>query len=110
MKSGVPKSTIGNVINCACDSVKLRIIHELCQGLGIGIPDFLHPPVLMKRCSKIKSPTPHRCRAFYNEAFARGLLLINDIAVAPRIFSVIQRKVGPVVEDFEGILRIGRQN
>ena len=32
MKSGVPKSTIGNVINCSYDSVKLRIIHEMCQG------------------------------------------------------------------------------
>ena len=29
MKSGVPKSTIGNVMNCAYDSVKLRIIHEM---------------------------------------------------------------------------------
>jgi len=37
MKSGVPKSTIGNVINCSYDSVKLRIIHEMCQGMGIGI-------------------------------------------------------------------------
>ena len=40
MKSGVPKSTIGNVINCAYDSVKLRIIHELCQGMGISISEF----------------------------------------------------------------------
>ena len=40
MKSGVPKSTISNVINCSYDSVKLRIIHEMCQGLGIGIPEF----------------------------------------------------------------------
>ena len=40
MKSGVPKSTIGNVMNCAYDSVKLRIIHEMCQGLGIGIAEF----------------------------------------------------------------------
>jgi len=40
MKSGVPKSTISNVINCSYDSVKLRIIHELCQGLGIGITEF----------------------------------------------------------------------
>ena len=31
MKSGVPKSTIGNIINCSYDSVKLRIIHEMCQ-------------------------------------------------------------------------------
>ncbi len=38
--SGVPKSTISNVLNCAYDSVKLRIIHELCQGLGIGLTEF----------------------------------------------------------------------
>lgn len=31
MKSGVPKSTIGNVINCSYESVKLRIIHEMCR-------------------------------------------------------------------------------
>jgi len=40
MKSGVPKSTIGNVINCAYDSVKLRVIHEMCQGLGVGLDVF----------------------------------------------------------------------
>ena len=40
MKSGVPKSSIGNVVNCAYDSVKLRIIHEICQGLGIGLDEF----------------------------------------------------------------------
>lgn len=40
MRSGVPRSTIGNVVNCAYDSVKLRIIHEMCQGLGIGLEQF----------------------------------------------------------------------
>ncbi len=45
VKSGVPKSTIGNVINCAYDSVKLRVIHEMCQGLGIGIEDFFRSPL-----------------------------------------------------------------
>lgn len=40
MKSGVPKSTIGNLINCQYDSVKLRIIHELCQGLNLNISEF----------------------------------------------------------------------
>ncbi len=45
MKSGVPKSTIGNVINCAYDSVKLRIIHEMCQGLGISICEFFQSPL-----------------------------------------------------------------
>ena len=44
MKSGVPKSTIGNVINCSYDSVKLRIVHEMCQGLGIDIPQFFDSP------------------------------------------------------------------
>lgn len=45
MKSGVPKSTIGNIMNCSYDSVKLRIIHELCQGLEIGISDFFTSPL-----------------------------------------------------------------
>ena len=45
MKSGVPKSTIGNVINCSYDSVKLRIIQEMCQGLEIGIPEFFDSPL-----------------------------------------------------------------
>lgn len=45
MKSGVPKSTIGNVINCAYDSVKLRIIHEMCQGLGISLETFFASPL-----------------------------------------------------------------
>ena len=41
-KSSVPKSIIGNVINCSYDSAKLRIIHEMSQGLGIGITEFFH--------------------------------------------------------------------
>lgn len=45
MKSGVPKSTIGNVINCSYDSVKLRIIHEMCQGLGISVNEFFQSPL-----------------------------------------------------------------
>ena len=45
MKSGVPKSTIGNIVNCAYDSVKLRIIHEMCQGLGITLCDFFQSPL-----------------------------------------------------------------
>ena len=44
-RSGVPKSTIGNVINCSYDSVKLRIIHEICQGVEINIYDFFHSPL-----------------------------------------------------------------
>lgn len=45
MKSGVPKSTIGNVVNCAYDSVKLRVIHELCQGLEIDLKTFFDSPL-----------------------------------------------------------------
>ncbi len=45
LRSGVPKSTIGNVINCSYESVKLRIIHEMCQGLGISINEFFDSPL-----------------------------------------------------------------
>ena len=45
MKSGVPKSSIGNIVNCAYDSVKLRVIHEICQGLEINISEFFNSPL-----------------------------------------------------------------
>ena len=45
MKSGVPKSTIGNIVNCSYESVKLRIINEMCQGLGISITEFFASPL-----------------------------------------------------------------
>lgn len=45
MKSGVPKSTIGNLINCTYDSVKLRVIHEICQGFEIDISEFFDSPL-----------------------------------------------------------------
>ena len=45
MKSGVPKSTIGNIVNCAYDSVKLRVLHELCQGLAVSLPQFFASPL-----------------------------------------------------------------
>ena len=48
IKSGVPKSTIGNVINCSYDSVKLRVIHEMCQGLGISISEFFVSPLFQE--------------------------------------------------------------
>lgn len=44
-KSGVPKSTIGNIINCTYDSMKLRVIHEICQGLGISVSEFFQSPL-----------------------------------------------------------------
>ncbi len=43
--SGIPRSTIGNIVNCSYSSVKLRIIHEICLGLGISITDFFNDPL-----------------------------------------------------------------
>ena len=45
MRSGVPKSTIGNIINCSYDSVKLWVVHEMCQGMGIGLDTFFTSPL-----------------------------------------------------------------
>ncbi len=45
VSSGVHKSTIGNLINCTYDSVNLRILHEICQGLEISISDFFNSPL-----------------------------------------------------------------
>lgn len=45
MKSGVPKSSIGNIMHCAYDSVKLRVLHELCQSLSVGLPEFFDSPL-----------------------------------------------------------------
>ena len=45
MKTGVPKSTIGNIINCSYPSVKLRVLHEVCQGLDISLTDFFNSPL-----------------------------------------------------------------
>ena len=44
-KSGVPKSSIGNIMHCAYDSVKLRVLHELCQGLSISLPELFDSPL-----------------------------------------------------------------
>ena len=45
MKSGVPKSTINNVIRGYYTTMKLNILHELCQGLGISLSTFFTSPV-----------------------------------------------------------------
>jgi len=44
-QSGLPRSTVSNIINCTYPSMKLRIIHELCQGLEIGINEFFSSPL-----------------------------------------------------------------
>ncbi|WP_278246864.1 helix-turn-helix domain-containing protein [Peptoclostridium acidaminophilum] len=43
--SCVPKSTIGNLLNCSYESVKLRVIHKLCQGFKIDISEFFDSPL-----------------------------------------------------------------
>ena len=45
MKSGVPKSTINNVIRGNYTTMKLNILHELCQGLGISLSTIFTSPV-----------------------------------------------------------------
>ena len=45
LKSGLPKSTINSVVNCQYDSVKLRVIHEMCQGMEISISEFFASPL-----------------------------------------------------------------
>lgn len=45
VKSGVPKATLNNIIHCTYDSVKLRIIHEICQGFEISITEFFQSPL-----------------------------------------------------------------
>lgn len=44
LKSGVPKSTIANLVHGRYDSVKLRVLHELCQGLDLSLPAFFNSP------------------------------------------------------------------
>ncbi len=45
LKSGVPKSTIHNVMHGSYPSVKLRVVHEMCQGLGIDLRTFFDSPL-----------------------------------------------------------------
>ncbi|MGI5884864.1 MAG: helix-turn-helix domain-containing protein [Candidatus Spyradocola sp.] len=40
IKTGVPKSTIHNVIHGNYHTIKLSILYEICQGLGVGLEDF----------------------------------------------------------------------
>ncbi len=45
MKSGVPRSTIGNLIKCSYNGVNLRIIHEICQGFEMELEEFFSSPL-----------------------------------------------------------------
>ena len=45
MESGVPQSTLSTIMNCTFASMKMRIIYEICEGLGIGLSDFFNSPL-----------------------------------------------------------------
>ena len=45
MKSGVPQSTLSTILNCNFDSMKIRIIYEVCEGLEISVKDFFDSPL-----------------------------------------------------------------
>ena len=43
--SGVPQSTLSTIMSCSYESMKLRIIYEICEGLGITLEDFFSSPL-----------------------------------------------------------------
>lgn len=45
MKSGVPQSTLSTIMNCTFESMKVRIIYEVCEGFEIGIKEFFDSPL-----------------------------------------------------------------
>ena len=45
IRSGVPKSTIHNVLHENYQTVRLGILHELCPGLDIDLSDFFASPL-----------------------------------------------------------------
>ena len=40
LKTGVPQSTLSTIMKCSYQSMKLRIIYEICDGLEISLGDF----------------------------------------------------------------------
>ena len=44
-KTGVPQSTISTISKCKFNSMKLRIIYEICDGLEISLVDFFNSPL-----------------------------------------------------------------
>ncbi|MBQ2295878.1 MAG: helix-turn-helix domain-containing protein [Clostridia bacterium] len=45
IKSVVSQSTLSTIINCTFPSMKLRIIHEICEGLEITLGEFFDSPL-----------------------------------------------------------------
>ena len=48
MKSGVPQSTLSTVLHCTFDSMKLRIVYEVCEGFEISITEFFSSPLFAR--------------------------------------------------------------
>jgi len=48
IKSGVPKSTIHNIVHCTYGSLTIRVLHELCQGFEIDLPEFFDSPLFQE--------------------------------------------------------------
>ena len=44
-RTGIAKATITNIISCKYESVNLRVIHEICQGLDIELAEFFNSPL-----------------------------------------------------------------
>lgn len=44
-RTGLPKSTISNILNCTYNTMSLRVIHEICQGLQISLTVFFDSPL-----------------------------------------------------------------
>lgn len=45
VKSGVPQSTLSTIMGCNFNSMKLRIIYEICDGLEIELKEFFDSPL-----------------------------------------------------------------
>lgn len=48
LKTGVPQSTLSTIMKCSYPSMKLRIIHEICDGLEIDLADFFASDVFKR--------------------------------------------------------------
>ena len=48
LKTGVPQSTLSTIMKCSYPSMKLRIIYEICDGLGIDLEEFFASDVFKR--------------------------------------------------------------
>lgn len=48
VKSGVPQPTLVTIMSRTYPSMMLRIIYEICEGLGVGLEEFFDSPLFMR--------------------------------------------------------------